>query len=160
MVESGRGGTPLYVTLTLPVFASPPAPAHQTNKHLLRFPSFSRYIHPSTPLQTKVIIGETLSVTDWHSELLHPYDESTQMSPWIAVAPSTVLCWIFSTWWKVLLLRILPTNQVFSDLKDSITISILWEEAKWCELRLDDFERRKGRGGGRRFLSGVKDRSG
>ena len=88
MVESGRGGTPLYVTLTLPAFASPPAPAHQTNKHLLRFPSFSRYIHPSTPLQTKLIIGETLSVTDWHSELLHPYDESTQMSPWIAVVVS------------------------------------------------------------------------
>lgn len=88
MVESGRGGTPLYVTLTLPAFASPPAPAHQTNKHLLRFPSFSRYIHPSTPLQTKLIIGETSSVTDWHSELLHPYDESTQMSPWIAVVVS------------------------------------------------------------------------
>ena len=54
MAESGMGGTPLYVTLTLPAFASPPAPAHQTNKHLLRFPSFSRYIHPSTPLQTKL----------------------------------------------------------------------------------------------------------
>ena len=70
MVESGRGGTPLYVTLTLPAFASPPAPAHQTNKHLLRFPSFSRYIHPSTPLQTKLIIGETSSeyrLTQWAS---------------------------------------------------------------------------------------------
>ena len=164
MVESGMGGTPLYVTLTLPAFASPPAPAHQTNKHLLRFPSFSRYIHPSTPLQTKLKLYQ--SPIDTVSLFIRMMKAAKCLLGlqllWVTswVVPSTVLCWIFSTWWKVLLLRILHRNQVFSDLNDSITISILWEEAKWRELRLDDFERRKGRGGGRRFLSGVKDRSG